>query len=83
MVLGWPDPVGADQPIGDERTDHADALFDMIDGDALELQREATARIPLQEKPATVPHQRAGFLDPAADKGHRAGIVQRSIGSSM
>jgi hypothetical protein len=49
---------------------HPHALFDQIDGHAVELERVAAAGVALEQERAPIAHQRARFVHPAANSLH-------------
>lgn len=63
----WSQSVDIDQAFSNDYTGNANALFDMIDRYAVQIEFPTTADIAAQRKAAAVGNQRPCFFDSATD----------------
>ena len=71
----WSQSVDIDQAFGNDYTGNANALFDMIDWSAVEVEFPTAADIAAQCEAATIGDERACFVDSAADGGHALALT--------
>jgi len=59
------DAFDSNDAFRDQRTDHANALLNMIDRHAVQLELDAVAPIAAQAKSSTCPHQHSSLVEAA------------------